>query len=307
MSTTHGSLARRTLLNGRSHTYYAAAEGLPLSLKCMFNGRARYTLGRAEFCVDHGGFMVVNQAQPYTLEIASPTCVESFVFWFPDGWAEEVARSLATSDEAQLDEPNAPAHRGVEFFSRYIPNDTAVMGRVREVFAAYKSESVIEDCWLEERLRGLLAAMLQTEHQFPHGCPSLSAARPGTREELYRRLNRGRDFLRAHASEAVTLGDAARIACLSPFHFLRSFKQAFGITPHQFLTSCRIDRAKFLLERTEVPVTAICFDAGFMSLGSFSTLFHRSTGVSPRQWRATHARRPHENRKIREVYLTCRR
>lgn len=291
-------------MRGRGHRHFAQTEGLPLSLKCMFNGRARYTIGRAEFCVDDGGFMIVNEGEPYTIGIASPTPVESFIFWFPQGWAEEVAQTLATGPDAQLDDPQRIARGSVEFFPRYIPHEDVIMPRVRELRSAYKSGEGIHDSWMEERLRELLAAMLQMERNFGTAAMSLTSARASTREELSRRLHRGRDFLHAHASDGVSLAEAARVACLSPFHFLRSFKQAFGVTPHQYLTRCRIERAKFLLACTGLPVTDICFDAGFLSVGSFVTLFHRQTGMTPRMWRAEHA--TGENRKIREVFLTAR-
>ena len=301
------NLARRTLTNGRGHTHFAQTEGLPLSLKCMFNGRSRYTLGRGEFCVDDRGFMVVNEGQPYTIEIASPTRVESFIFWFPSGWAEEVARSIEAPSSTQLDAPDQRSRSAHEFFTRYIPADREVMPRVRAILRANKSTGDLEDSWLEERLRDLLAAMLQTERGAAREIACISAERIATREELWRRLHRGRDFIHANASDEVSLSGAAQAACLSPFHFLRSFKEAFGVTPHQFLTRCRIDRAKFLLERTAIPVTDICLDAGFLSLGSFSTLFHRATGMAPRSWRALHAKGAAENSNIREVFLSCRR
>ncbi len=58
------------------------------------------------------------------------------------------------------------------------------------------------------------------------------------------------------------------------------------MTPHEYLSVCRVERAKFLLKRTELPVTEICFSVGFESLGSFSSWFSRLAGVSPRAWRS---------------------
>lgn len=294
-------------MRGSGHRHFAQTEDLPLSLKCMFNGRAHYTIGRAEFSVDDGGFMIVNEGEPYTIEIASPTRVDSFIFWFPHGWAEEIAQALTTDAGAQLDDPQRRTGP-VDFFSRYIPNDKVIIPRAREVRGAFTSDEAIQDSWLEERLRELLAAMLQMERGFSNRRTSLTSVRASTREELFRRLHRGRDFLHAYASDGVSLAEAARAACLSPFHFLRSFKQAFGLTPHQYLTHCRLERAKFLLARTELSVTDICFDAGFISVGSFVTLFHRQTGMPPRTWRGRHAHPGSaQNSRIREVFLTSRR
>lgn len=174
---------------------------------------------------------------------------------------------------------------------------------MRTIRAAYKSKALIEDSWLEEKLRDLLAAMFATQHKVRREIADLPAVRAATREELWRRINRARDYLHAHLSSPVRLSDVAAAACLSPFHLLRVFNAAFGETPHQYLRRCRLERAKFLLEKTTIPTTDICLDCGFTSLGSFSALFHKSCGMSPRAWRNSRGVVADENSKIREVYL----
>jgi AraC-like DNA-binding protein len=101
----------------------------------------------------------------------------------------------------------------------------------------------------------------------------------------FARLCRARDYLAASYRDRVKLGDAAREACLSPFHFSRVFAQVFGETPHEFLTRVRIDEAKRLLLRDHHSVTDICFDVGYESLGSFSMRFRSLTGLSPAAFR----------------------
>ena len=276
---------------------------MALSLKCMFNGRAWYRIPGAEFSVDDGGYLILNDRQPYSIEIGSPTRVETFVLWFPDGWAEEVVAGLTWPNEGLLD---APENRGTTacFFERYTRHDRTVSPKVRELRAAFKSDESIRDAWLEEKLRELLAAMVQTQDGVKRRTEALPAARASTREELWRRVNRARDFLHAHLGSRVRLSEVAAAACLSPFHLLRTFQAAFHQTPHQYLQRCRLERAKFLLEKTRVPVTAICLDCGFTSLGSFSTFFQKSCGMSPRQWRVNRGRVVEENSKIEEVFLT---
>lgn len=101
----------------------------------------------------------------------------------------------------------------------------------------------------------------------------------------FARLSRARDYLGTCYGDRITLGQAAREACLSPFHFNRLFTQAFGETPHEFLTRVRIEEAKKLLLSDNQSVTDICFGVGYESLGSFSVRFRSLTCLSPARFR----------------------
>ena len=97
------------------------------------------------------------------------------------------------------------------------------------------------------------------------------------------------DLCRARAllrSSGVSVRDAAARARLSPFQFIRRFHAVFGDTPHQLRIAARGDRARRLLALTDRPVTDVCLDVGFSSLGSFSALFTRRVGASPSAYRA---------------------
>jgi AraC-like DNA-binding protein len=80
----------------------------------------------------------------------------------------------------------------------------------------------------------------------------------------------------------------ARAAHLSPAHFSREFRRAFGVTPHRYLLTRRLERAAALLRHTDRTVTEICFAVGLRSVGSFTTSFTRTFGVSPTAYRAEH-------------------
>lgn len=101
-----------------------------------------------------------------------------------------------------------------------------------------------------------------------------------------RHLLRARDLADARYAEPLTVADLARCAGLSPSHFSREFRQAFGEPPHRYLLTRRLERAAALLRDTDRPVTEICFAVGLASVGSFTTSFHRVHGVTPTQYRA---------------------
>jgi AraC family transcriptional regulator len=100
------------------------------------------------------------------------------------------------------------------------------------------------------------------------------------------RLARIRDYVEAHLGDPLTLTEIAAVACLSPYHLSRSFKLTTGIGLHQYVVRRRIERAKHLLLRTELPLAEIAGIVGFDSQASFTARFRREIGVSPGRLRA---------------------
>jgi len=104
---------------------------------------------------------------------------------------------------------------------------------------------------------------------------------PFTAPEVLERLDRARKFIDLCYDLPLNLDEISSHACFSRYHFLRLFRQAFNKTPHQYLVERRIEKAKELLSGNELRVTDVCFEVGFQSLGSFSSLFHKSVGHPP--------------------------
>jgi AraC-like DNA-binding protein len=103
-----------------------------------------------------------------------------------------------------------------------------------------------------------------------------------------RHLLRAKDLIDARYREALDVPSLARAAHLSPAHFSREFRRAFGETPHQYLLTRRLERAAALLRNTDRSIAEICVAVGLQSVGSFTTSFGRSFGVSPTAYRAAH-------------------
>jgi AraC-like DNA-binding protein len=99
--------------------------------------------------------------------------------------------------------------------------------------------------------------------------------------EVYQRLCRARSFIDHCYDHPLSLDQISSEACFSRYHFLRLFRQAFNKTPHQYLIERRIEKAKELLVADNLRVTDVCFEVGFQSLGSFSSLFHKYVGQAP--------------------------
>lgn len=113
-----------------------------------------------------------------------------------------------------------------------------------------------------------------------------------------RHLLRARDLIDARYREPLDIPTLARAARLSPAHFSREFRRAFGEPPHQYLLTRRMERAAALLRTTDRSVADICLAVGLTSVGSFTSRFGRTYGMSPTAYRsayppaANHARIP---------------
>jgi AraC-like DNA-binding protein len=102
-----------------------------------------------------------------------------------------------------------------------------------------------------------------------------------------RHLLRARDLADGRYAEPLGVDDLARAAGLSRAHFSREFRRTFGESPHSYLLTRRLERAAALLRTTDRSVAEICFAVGLRSVGSFTTSFTRTYGLSPTAYRST--------------------
>jgi AraC family transcriptional regulator len=272
------------LLSARARAHHFSGTGA-LSIKSFRGGRARYQAGTARYAVDDDTYLVLNEGQPYSIEIESPTPVTSFCVFFPSGMADQVARGLTATTASLLDDPTRAGHVA-PFYERTYRHDHELSPLLRrlENEASRRGDDAL---WLEEALHQLMGTLL-TVHERARAeviASPLHALRGSTRDELYRRLHRARDLVEAEWREPLTLADIARVACLSENHLLRTYKQLFGVSPGAALRSARLAHARRLVESTAIPVTRIALEAGYESPSTFSTTFSRHFGVSPAELR----------------------
>src|ERR1700758_1803417 len=104
-------------------------------------------------------------------------------------------------------------------------------------------------------------------------------------EELNRRMLRARDAMDRTYAQVLDIPALASVACVSEAHFIRTFREPFGETPHRYLQRRRVERAMFLLRETQRSITDICLDVGFTSLGTFSRTFREIVGENPTVYR----------------------
>jgi AraC-like DNA-binding protein len=131
-----------------------------------------------------------------------------------------------------------------------------------------------------------MRAVLARQTDRPLAAVTPRRTRTGIDPRLLRRLLRARDRIDAAPHESWSVAALARVSCVSAEHFARSFKAAFGLPPHRYLLTRRIEAAAALLVDTQLPITDIAFRTGWNSLGTFGRTFRDVTGLSPSEVRA---------------------
>src|SRR5437588_6866510 len=277
------------------HSFYVPELASLLSIKAVLSGRVVLTIDGRKLMAREGSFVVVNDRQRFALTIESRELTTMFCIFFARGFVEDIWRSTVTPTSELLDD-STPDPRQTRFFDRIETQTESVLPSLRPFQRLISSGQLTPARWDETFLR-LGTELVQAQEEVLRRARKIPAAKSSTRLELCRRLLRGRDFLLSSWDHRLKLNDVARQACLSPYHFHRAFTRFFGKTPHHFLSDYRLERAAAQLRRTERSVTELSSDCGFESLPSFSNLFQRRYGISPREYRRTWAR----NSKIRKI------
>ena len=123
--------------------------------------------------------------------------------------------------------------------------------------------------------------------------------------ELLRRLLRAKDRMDAASHEEWPVERLARVSRVSAAHFARSFKDAFGVPPHRYLLTRRLERATALLRDTDLSITDIAFQTGWKSLGTFGRTFRDVTGESPGDLRAREQAAGHALEQVPHCYVSA--
>jgi transcriptional regulator GlxA family with amidase domain len=124
---------------------------------------------------------------------------------------------------------------------------------------------------------------------------------------LLRRLLRAKDRMDATSHEQWPVRRLAAVSGVSEAHFARSFKAAFGLPPHRYLLTRRIERATALLRDTDLPIIEIAFQTGWESLGTFGRIFRDITGESPTEFRNREGNVPHMLEQVPHCFVAAAR
>lgn len=257
----------------------------PFSFFLNIRGNSLCSVDRQTTRIDEDNYFVSNRSQLYTLQVEEDsTSTETFNIHFGEFFSESVLNALITPADRILDAGTEKQLSPVLFFNQLHRRDATFNALIQSILSSQKA-SRPDRLRFEEQLTALLSYYLQQHHHITRIVNNLPPVRKATRIELYKRLSRAMDVLRSRFCGTVSLDQLAAEACLSKYHFLRLFRQAYGLSPYQYIQELRIEKARDLLTDTVISVADIADILGFDNSQSFSRLFFQKMGLYPTQYR----------------------
>jgi len=256
----------------------------PISLFLNKKGTSRCTVDNRTVTIPPDYFFISNCFQEYTMEIESKEPVETFNIHIGDTFSQSVLSALLTPTDTILNnglQQNVPT---VAFYNKlYRKDDTfnVLVHRLQQ----HKADS-FNKVLFEEDMTRLLLYLLHQHRDLVQQLHQLPPVKKATKLEVYKRLSFAIDAIHSQASLPLDIDALASTACLSKFHFLRLFKQAFGLSPYQYMQQLRLGKALHLLKHTSLTINEIATTLGFENSNSFSRLFYQRHLVYPSQYRA---------------------
>ena len=273
------------ILNGHYSSIEYPLHWTALSIKCAFNGTEHYETSRVKYSVNDKNFLIFNEGAMYNSRINSERKVESFTINFKNDFAKDVINTVTSANMEMLDNPVNGNENNYWFFEKLYRHDDRSLYLMSQIKKQIDFPGGTTGEKINELLSMLLEKMCRINDLSLCQSAEIRSEKLSTRLEIYKRLSYAKDYLHSNYHENISNDRLSAIACLSPYHFLRSFKQVYKLTPHQYLTKTRLEAAKDLLLSGSDTVSGICQAVGFESVSSFCKLFRKHSGASPENFR----------------------
>lgn len=271
-----------TVVHSRLTQLSVKVPSAALSIKTALNGVEHYRVNGEPFTLTQDRFLLVRPGDVVECEIDSERPVDGMCYYVDPTVLGQVDRFYSLNEAKLLDQPEIEQDQPLRILANAFPFDDSELAKYLITFTrSLEPGTKLNNDWFYQ----LAVHLLRHQGSIQDQIGKLPATKRSTREELYKRLLVGKAYLEAHLNESVTMDEVARKACLSTYHFIRRFRQAFGNSPYQYLLRLRMEKAAQLLTKTEWPIRHIAHKVGMPDIHLFSRQFKRFYENCPSQYR----------------------
>lgn len=254
-----------------------------LSVKLVIDGVEDYFIEGQKFHVTSGRFLVVNRHQEFICSIHDRKVAEGMCFYLDYDYVSQLYAAQFDSAEEMLDgKGNERKFKVLE--KVYSVNETSLGHYLLQKLPILRDPDACQQLDYLELFQEMAERLVHDKIEVQKQIQRISNAKRSTREEIYRRVSRVRNYIDEHYLEDLNLEDLADLAHLSKFHFLRCFKEVYGISPYQYVLHRRLEHGRLLLGQSR-SLSEIAHLTGFTDRRAFNKAFRKAYGLLPSHYR----------------------
>ncbi len=259
----------------------------PFSLFMNLSGSSRVIVDGQNINLSADTFCLVNKGQIYDLLLNGQGSTTTFNIHFGEQLFAEALHNLYHFDAQLLDHPLPEKGLTFQTFQKPKWKDGHLRQMIRILQRHYqkKERNNYQDDEEFALLVSILEMVLIRSGQEMKRLQHISALKNSTKAELYKRLHLSLEYIHEYYRNTVSLDELSQIACMSKFHYLRSFKQAFFCSPHQYIMKIRLQKAEDLLISSNLTILEIADKIGFEEPNSFGRFFKKYHSCTPLTYR----------------------
>lgn len=258
-----------------------------LSFHFIFSGDKQFALKRRLLRVFPDSFLPLKPATPYVAEVNSLNPVQTMAICFDDAFVRDFEHSYLNEHAYLLDNFYEFGKARLTVNETIYPFAGDMLYNIRHLNNLIRSHTDDDFLVNEYLYHTLLNYHIIYNREAARFSEGLGSLQKGTRDEISRRLNMAKEYLYSNYDQKINIQELADYSCLSVTHLIRSFRQAYQVTPHQFLMRIRLNRAKFLLNNTAYPINEVVNIVGLDSTSTFIKVFKERFQTTPLQYRRT--------------------
>ena len=258
------------------------------SIKMVFSGNTTYNLGKRQLNLYPDSFLAINLGTTFSSKVDSSIPVSNLSISFAPSFLSDFYKTQHKTHKELLDDPFNMEEISDSFFLETIyPFAGDMKYNIMHLKQQLEQEAP-DDLLINEYLHHCLINYHKVyTKEVTDKSEKLNFLNNSTKVEILRRLTFAKEFINSNYNKKLELDDIAQSACLSVNHLLRTFKQAYGKSPHQYLIQVRIDRSKYLLKNTNYTINDIVEIIGFECPSSFIRLFKSLNRTTPGKYRVS--------------------
>ena len=265
----------------KSQGQYSGKHKSRYSIRLLSKGYQQYIVDNKKFSLQPNNFLFVRDGSTFENNTEKFDRTEGLVIAFNQYFINHYLFSKIRTQENQLENPFS--HENVQLnFDENTYLKTPIVTQLSQHILIGIINGIRSPFYYQYYFMLILDEILHIETGIIDG-DQPSAIKSTTREELYRRLRKSMEYMDGNLSHHLTLNQIARNSLLSPFHFLRSFTNYYGVTPYQYLLQERLRKAHYYIENRITDIEEIMLRTGFENKRTFQRAFMHKYAITPFQ------------------------